>query len=42
MYAGRQCRAEIKMLYGNMMKNFIRDGDASIVIHRKEEVVQVV
>jgi hypothetical protein len=40
MYAGRQCREEIKMLYG-MVKNFIRAGDASIVIRRKEEVVQL-
>jgi hypothetical protein len=31
MYAGRQCRAERKMLYGNMVKNFIQAGDANIV-----------
>jgi hypothetical protein len=29
------------MLYKNMVKNFIRAGDASIVIRRKEEVVQL-
>jgi hypothetical protein len=23
MYVGRQCRAEIKMLYGNMVKNYL-------------------
>jgi hypothetical protein len=40
MYAGRQCRAEIKMLYGNMVKNFIRAGDASVVLRRKEAVVR--
>jgi hypothetical protein len=41
MYAGRQCLVEVKMLYGNMVKNFIQEGDANIVIRKKEEVVQL-
>ena len=41
IYADRQCQAEIKMLYGNMVKIFIPDGDATIVICRKEEVVRL-
>ena len=39
IYAGRQCQAEPKMLYGSMVKIFILDGDAIIVIRRKEMVV---
>ena len=39
IYADRQCRVEIKMLYGNMVKIFNPDGDATIVMRRKEEVV---
>ena len=39
IYADRQCQAEIKMLYGNMVKIFNPDGDATIVMRRKEEVV---
>ena len=41
IYAGRQCQAEIKMLYGNMVKIFIPDGDATIVMRKKEEVVRL-
>jgi len=40
IYAGRKCLGEIEMLYGNMVKIFIPDGDAIIVVRRKEEVVQ--
>jgi len=40
IYADRQYQVEIKMLYGNMVKIFIPDGDATIVVRRKEEVVQ--
>jgi len=39
--ADRQCQVEIKMLYGNMVKIFIPDGGASIVIRRKQEVVRL-
>ena len=39
IYADRQCQAEIKILYGNMVKNFTPDGDATIVMRRKEEIV---
>ena len=41
IYADRQCQAEIKMLYGNMVKIFIPDGDATIIVRRKEEVVRL-
>ena len=41
IYADRQCQAEIKILYGNMMKIFIPDDDVTIVIRRKEEVVRL-
>ena len=42
IYADRQCQAEIKMLYGNMVKIFIPNGDdATIVIRRNEEVVRL-
>ena len=41
IYADRQCQAEIKMLYRNMVKIFIPDGDATIAIRRKEEVVRL-
>ena len=41
IYADRQCQAEIKMLYGNMVKIFIPDGDATIVMQRKEEEVRL-
>ena len=41
IYADRQYLAEIKMLYGNMMKIFIPDGDATIVMRKKEEVVRL-
>ena len=41
IYADRQYQADIKMLYGNMVKIFIPDDDASIVIRRKEEVVRL-
>ena len=41
IYVDRQCQAEIKMLYGNMVKIFIPDGDATIVVRRKEEVVRL-
>ena len=40
IYADRQWQAEIEILYGNMVKIFIPDGDATIVIRRKEEEVQ--
>ena len=39
MYADRQWQAE--MLYGNAVKIFIPDGDATIVVRRKEEVVRL-
>ena len=39
MYADRQWQAE--MLYGNTGKIFIPDGDATIVVRRKEEVVRL-
>ena len=41
IYADRQCQAEIKILYGSMVKIFILDGDATIVMRREEEVVQL-
>ena len=41
IYADRQYQADIKMLYGNMVKNFIPNGDASIVIRRKQDVVRL-
>ena len=41
IYADRQCQAEIKMLYGNIVKIFIPDDDATIVIRRKKEVVRL-
>ena len=41
IYADRQCQVEIKILYGNMVKIFIPDGDATIVVCRKEEVVRL-
>ena len=41
IYADRQCQAEIKMLYENMVKIFIPDGDATIVMRRKQEVVRL-
>ena len=41
IYADRQCQSEIKMLYGNMVKIFISDGDATIDMPRKEEVVRL-
>ena len=41
IYADRQCQPEIKMLYGNMVKIFIPDGDATIVMRRKQEVVRL-
>jgi hypothetical protein len=41
IYADRQCQPEIKMLYGNMVKIFISDGDANIVMRRKQEVVRL-
>ena len=41
IYADRQCQAEIKMLYGNMVKIFISDGDATIVMRIKQEVVRL-
>jgi len=40
MYADRQWQAEIEM-YGNTVKIFIPDGDATIVVRRKEEVVRL-
>ena len=39
MYADRQWQAD--MLYGNTVKIFIPDGDATIVVRRKEEVVRL-
>ena len=39
MYADRQWQADI--LYGNTVKIFIPDGDATIVVHRKEEVLRL-
>ena len=39
MYADRQWQVE--MLYGNTVKIFILDGDATIVVRRKEEVVRL-
>ena len=39
IYADRQWQAE--MLYGNTGKIFIPDGDATIVVRRKEEVVRL-
>ena len=39
MYADRQWQGEI--LYENMVKIFIPDGDATIVVRRKEEVVRL-
>ena len=41
IYADRQWQTEIEMLYGNMVKIFIPDGDATIVVRRKEEVVRL-
>ena len=41
IYANRQWQAEIEMLYGNMVKIFIPDGDATIVVRRKEKVVRL-
>ena len=41
IYADRQWQVEIEMLYGNMVKIFILDGDATIVVRRKEEVVRL-
>ena len=41
IYVDRQWQAEIEMLYGNMVKIFIPDGDATIVVRRKEEVVRL-
>ena len=41
MYTDRQWQAEIEMLYGNTVKIFITDGDATIVVRRKEEVVRL-
>jgi hypothetical protein len=37
----RQCQAEIEMFCGNIAKIFIPDGHTSIVIRKKEEVVQL-
>ena len=39
MYVDRQWQGE--MLYGNMMKIFIPDDDATIVVRKKEEVVRL-
>ena len=39
IYANRQWQAEIEMLYGNTVKFFIPDDDATIVVRRKDEVV---
>ena len=39
MYVDRQWQA--KMLYGNMVKILIPDGDATIVVRRKEEEVRL-
>ena len=39
IYADRQWQAEIEMFYGNMVKIFIPNGDATIVVRRKDEVV---
>ena len=39
MYVDRQRLVE--MLYGNTVKIFIPDGDATIVVRRKEEVVRL-
>ena len=41
MYADRQWQAEIEILYWNMVKIFIPDGDATIVVRRKDEVVRL-
>ena len=41
MYVDRQWQAEIEMLYGNMVKIFIPDGDATIVVRRKKEMVRL-
>ena len=41
IYADRQWQAEIEMLYENMVKFFIPDGDATIVVRRKKEVVRL-
>ena len=41
IYADRQWQAEIEMLYGNMVKIFIPDDDATIIVHIKEEVVRL-
>ena len=40
IYAGRKCLGEIEILYGNIVKIFIPDVDATIVVRRKEEAVQ--
>jgi hypothetical protein len=37
-YADRQWQTEIEILYGNMVKIFIPDGDATIVVRKKEVV----
>ena len=41
IYTDRQWQAEIEMLYRNMVKIFIPDGDATIVVRKKEEVVRL-
>ena len=38
IYAGRKYFGEIEMLYWNIVKIFIPDGDATIVVRRKEVV----
>ena len=39
IYADRQWQGE--MLYGNTVKIFISDGDATIIVRRKEEVMRL-
>ena len=39
MYADRQW--QIEMLYGNTVKIFISNGNATIVVRRKKEVVRL-
>ena len=41
IYVDRQWQAEIEILYENMVKIFIPDSDATIVVRRKEEVMQL-
>ena len=41
MYVDRQWQAEIEMLYGNIVKIFIPDDDATIVVRKKEELVRL-